>query len=93
MSSITKEELGLIIRNCILGNKRGIVIAGAGNNMLAEVAKEMMNEQIAFYNTLCSPCENLREIIGKMEVLQPEAKEEKPKDWYRKFDNKKRWQK
>jgi hypothetical protein len=93
MSQITKEELGLIIKDCILGNKKGIVIAGAGNNMLAEVAKEMMNEQIAFYNTLCSPEESLWEIMDKIEILQPEAKEEKPKDWYRKFDNKKRWQK
>ena len=93
MSSITKEELGLIIRDCMLSDKKGIVIAEAGNNMLAEAAKEMISKQIAFYDTLCRPIESFKEIINKIEILQPEVKEEKPKDWYRKFDNKKRWQK
>ena len=75
-------------------NNKGIIIVGVcAENKILSIVKEMINEQLVFYNALSNPQQEIRELIKTYFFEQPILKEEKSKDWYRKFDNKKRWQK
>ena len=74
-------------------NKRIIIVWVCGENKILSIAKEMINEQLIFYNALTNPDEEIKELIKALDIKYPILKEEKPKDWFRKFDNKKRWQK
>lgn len=74
--------------------ERGIVIVGiCAENKILSIAKQMISEQLVFYNALTNPQQEIRELIKALNFKYPILKEEKSKDWFRKFDNKKRWQK
>ena len=78
----------------MMRNNKGIIIVGVcAENKILYIAKEMINEQLIFYNALTNPDEEIKELIKALDFKCPILKEEKPKDWFRKFENKKRWQK
>lgn len=75
-------------------NNKGIIIVGVcAENKILSITKQMISEQLVFYNALSNPQQEIRELIKTLDFKYPILKEEKPKDWFRKFDNKKRWQK
>ena len=95
--SIIKERIDdfeINVDVSIPTQERGIEIVGAcAKNKLLSIVKEMINEQLIFYNALTNQEEETKELIKALDFKYPILKEEKSKDWYRKFDNKKRWQK
>ena len=62
-------------------------------NVDVSIPTQMISEQLVFYNALTNPQQEIRELIKALNFKYHILKEEKSKDWFRKFDNKKRWQK